>query len=109
IGGFFKARISGVIQDFPANTSLPSELFLNIDDEAFKIRTACDNNICRHPADIYVKLFPFGDKTALEKKIQMSLGQAVWLQPLTNIYFDKEIKNNSNRNANAAIIYIFAS
>jgi putative ABC transport system permease protein len=115
IGGFISARITGVVDDFPDNTSFYSDLFINIEDEKNRIMQAGDNGIMWYPANIYVKLKEGSDPTQFNKKISVikdfstrSEGPLV-IQPLKKIYKEKGIVNNSNRQANTSMIYLFTA
>jgi putative ABC transport system permease protein len=113
IGGFFQAKVNGVVEDFPGNSSFSSQLFLNIANPGFRIMQNCNKETCTYPANIYIKLKPEFLKENLEAKINRAKGFENYvsgninLQPLTKIYHEKGIKNNVNRSANTSMIYLF--
>ncbi len=115
IGGFISARITGVIEDFPDNTSFYSDLFVNIEGEKTRIMQAGDNGIIWYPANIYVKLREGNDPAQFNNKISeikdfstRSEGPLI-IQSLKKIYFEKGIVNNMNRQANTSMIYLFTA
>ena len=115
VGGFMNTRITGVVDDFPSNASFYSDLYLNIEDEKLRIMQSGDNGVLWNPAYIFVRLKEGIDKTILNNKLSQSQilltyqEGNTWLQPLKNIYFDRQIKNNSNRAANTSMIYLFTA
>jgi putative ABC transport system permease protein len=115
IGGTKRVRITGIVENFPLNTSFFSEIYVNIEDEKLRYIQSVDNGILYYPAYIYLKLKSGNNKTLLEKKLSQSekvLSSQkgnFWLQPLDDIYFSKSIKNNFNRIANTSMIYLFAA
>lgn len=115
VGGFIRTRITGVIEDFPPNTSFYSDLFLNVEDESLRIMQSSDNGVRWHPAYVFIKLFDGAGKANLDRKLSGSKillnykEDSTWLQPLKNIYFNKQIKNNSCQAANTQMIYLFSA
>lgn len=115
VGGFIKTRITGVVEDFPPNTSFFSDLYLNIEDEKLRIMQSGDNGVLWHPAYIFLKLKDGTDKTNLDRKLSGSKIMltykegSTWLQPLKDIYFDKDVEKNFNRTANTSMIYLFSA
>jgi putative ABC transport system permease protein len=113
IGGFIKVRITGIVQNFPPNSSFFSEIYINIEDEKLRIMQSVDNEVFWNPAYIYLKLKSGNSKALLAEKLSQpgnvlsSHKGNFWLQPLDDIYFDKGIKNNYNRLANTSMIYLF--
>ena len=113
VGGFIKTRITGVVEDFPENTSFFSDLYLNIEDENLRIMQSGDNGVMWNPASIFVRLNEGISKENLYSKLAQSELQltykrgTTWLQPLIDIYFDKQVKSNVNRSANTSMIYLF--
>ncbi len=115
IGGFINTRITGVIENFPDKASFYSDLFINIEDEKLRIIHSDINGISFYPANIYIRLNDADNDKLLEEKISRSNNLSVItdsklrLQPLTSIYFEKDIKNNFNRTANTSMIYLFTA
>jgi len=115
VGGFIKTRITGVVDDLPANSSFYSDLYLNIGDEKLRIMQSGDNGVLWNPAYIFIRLSEGSDKAILNNKLSQAeimlthRKGTTWLQPLKDIYFEKEIKNNSNRTANTFMIYLFGA
>lgn len=115
IGGFISTRITGVVEDFPDNTSFYSDLYINIADEKNRIMTAGTEGIIWYPANIYVKLRSdshteqFSDKISNIKDFSLRSEGPLALQPLKKIYFEKGIVNNMNRSANTSMIYLFTA
>jgi putative ABC transport system permease protein len=114
VGGFIKARITGVVDDFPSNTSFISDLYLNIEDENLRILQSGNNGVLWHPAYIFIRLKEGFQNKSLDEKLARSEILLNYkegntrLQPLKDIYFDKQIKNNTNRIVNTTMIYLFA-
>lgn len=115
IGGFMQVRITGVVENFPKNTSFFSDIYLNIEDENLRIIQSGDNGVMWNPAYIYIKVGSGVNGKMFEDKISgienplLSQNGKLRLQPLKNIYFDKDIKNNMNRQANTSMIYTFTA
>jgi putative ABC transport system permease protein len=114
VGGFISARITGVIEDFPENTSFYSDLFINIEDEKNRIMKAGDNDIIWYPANIYVKLkegspSQFRNKIAGMKDFSPRSEGQLALQPLKKIYSEKGIENNMNRQVNTSMLVLFTA
>jgi len=115
IGGFIKVRITGVVENLPENTSFFSEIYVNIEDETLRIIQSGDNGVLWNPAYIYLKLNSGINKSLLDQKLSGSENPlssqkgSFWLESLTHIYFDKNIKNNSNRLANTSMLYLFTA
>jgi putative ABC transport system permease protein len=115
VGGFIKVRVTGVVENFPENTSFFSEIYVNIEDEKLRIIQSGDNGVLWNPAYIFIKLSPtaklsiLGDKLSATENPLLSQNGSIKLQPLKNIYFDKGIKNNFNRAANTSMIYMFTA
>ena len=115
VGGFMKARITGVVDNFPENTSFYSDLYLNIEDEKLRIMQSGDNGILWNPAYIFIRLREGFDGESLNSKLALAnilltfQEGSTWLQPLKDIYFGKQIKNNFNRTANTSMIFLFAA
>lgn len=115
VGGFIKVRVTGVVENFPENTSFFSEIYVNIEDEKLRIIQSGDNGVLWNPAYIFIKLSPTAKLSILDDKLSatenplLSQNGSIKLQPLKNIYFDKGIKNNFNRAANTSMIYMFTA
>jgi putative ABC transport system permease protein len=115
ISGFRDVRITGVIDNFPSNCSIYSDLFINFEDEKNRIIQSANNAVIWYPGNIYIKLKQDNDPQIFENKIDQiynspaGVKDKLLLQPLTRIYFEKGIANNPNRTANTSMIYLFSA
>ena len=115
---WFELPVSGVVEDLPENSSMTSDIWLNSDVKELRLGTRCKDcsgdDPYYNPTNIYVQLMPgtdvvkFTDKLNSAFPANKSLTKTVRLQPLTDIYLDKTVKDNRNIAGSPALILIFS-
>ena len=69
IGGFRDVRVTGVIENFPTNCSIYTDLLINYEDEKNRLIQSANNGVVWYPGNIYIKLKQDSDPQIFENKI----------------------------------------
>jgi len=110
---FFKVKVTAIVKEFPKNTSIAADYFLNAEDKKMRMSTICDNG-CYNPMNSFFLLKKHTDKAQFIKHFNKTIKQfqsrvkRFSLQPLTDIYLAKQIKNNGNKKGNPSFINIIS-
>ena len=107
-------KISAVVQDFPRNSSIRADIFVNAKNEAFRFSQSCNHGKCWNPANHFLLLRQNTDFVALQHKLDgivttekyeiKSLG---W-QNLGDIYLGQSFEDSSMMMGNRTILWVFA-
>ncbi|TKG97446.1 ABC transporter permease [Puteibacter caeruleilacunae] len=115
INNELEVKVSGVVEDFPQNTSLSAELFLNTDNENFRMSKYSSNGVSFNPLDLYVKLREGADALQVQSFMNESFPEnksktdSVALQNITDIYLTSGIDGNKNKAGSKGLIFIFVT
>jgi putative ABC transport system permease protein len=113
VNHFFKVKVTAIIKEFPKNTSIEADYLLNAEDKKMRMSTICENG-CYNPMNSFFLLKKHTDKDQFIKHFNQTIKQfqsrvkRFSLQPLTDIYLAKQIKNNGNRKGNPSFINIIS-
>ncbi len=115
LANMMELPVSAVVRDLPANSSLGADLYLNAENEDFRMSQYCSGGICFNPMDIYVLVDGHADIAGLEELVNSQFPDnrsdtdSIWLQPLADIYLTTSIEHNENRAGSAGLVLIFLS
>ncbi|OEK05526.1 hypothetical protein BFP71_09635 [Roseivirga misakiensis] len=117
--------IGGVMEDFPTTSHLQGDFIMTLKDRKSGPGTS---GWCCTNYDFYIKLIPNTDKTAMEEKLvkirdtyvinelkeagqtrtdDIQLHQAFYLQPIQNIYLNRENIGDNMKHGTHDLIWIF--
>jgi putative ABC transport system permease protein len=108
-----KLPVSAVIEDIPENSSMNADLFFNSENKMFRFSESCNGGVCFNPVDLYLLTNSETNIKTLQKKVNSEFPEnksktsAVFFQPLTNIYMNPGIQENTNRSGSKGLIYVF--
>jgi putative ABC transport system permease protein len=113
IGNMMDLPVSAVVRDLPANSSLGADLYLNAENENFRMSQYCSGGICYNPMDVYVRVDSHAGIAGLEEMVNSNFPEnksetdSIWFQPLADIYLTTTIEHNENRAGSNGLILIF--
>ena len=112
INGFFDTKVTAVIADFPANTSLNADYILNAEPKQMRMSSTCNNGDCYNPMNHYIRLKDNVSPENFIHSFNQSISQyqsrvdSFAIQPLTRIYFSKHLEYSGNKEGNLAFLRI---
>lgn len=112
---FFKATITAVIKDLPANSSFHVDLLLNAENEEFQFRSECNDGVCIYPTEHYLLVNNAVDPVALAEKINTTIDQfnqntdSLALQNVSDIYLSSSLSDDEHDTGNSKMLVIFLS
>ena len=111
--------VTGVIRDFPDNSSISANIIVNADNDSFKFNFYCanskDSSSYRYPFNIYLL---FKENTNIKQTVNIINSNAqlmnpyvqkINLLPLKNIYLFDNTTGSSNLKGNPSLLKILAS
>ena len=114
IGNFINVKVTAIIKGFPKNTSIAGEYLLNSANKNARMAMVCNGGVCYNPMTQLLLL----KKSVNEKEFLKHFNQTIQqyqkrvktfgLQPLTDIYLSKPMKENNNRLGNPSYLRIIS-
>ncbi len=111
--------VSGVIKDFPDNSSIDASILVNAQNNKFKFSFSCtsnsDSSSYRYPFNIYVQVRKNVDLKSLISKMNNDAGifnpyiKKINLIPLTDVYLSDNTTGSSNKKGNPAFLELLLS
>ncbi len=110
--------VSGVIKDFPDNSSINASILVNAQNNKFKFgfsRTGSDSSSYRYPFNIYLQVRKNVNFKLLISKMNNDAGifnpyiKKINLMPLTDVYLSDNTTGSSNKKGNPAFLELLLS
>ncbi len=110
--------VSGVIKDFPDNSSINASILVNAQNNMFKFSFSCtssDSSSYRYPFNIYLQVRKNVDLKSLISKMNNDAGifkpyiKKIELMPLTDVYLSDNTTGSSNKKGNPAFLELLLS
>ncbi len=111
--------VSGVIKDFPDNSSVDASILVNAQNNKFKFSFSCtsssDSSSFRYPFNIYLMVKKNLDLRSLISKFNNNAAifypyiKKINLMPLTNVYLSDNTTGSSNKKGNPALLELLFS
>jgi len=110
--------VSGVIKDFPDNSSIDASILVNAQNNKFKFsfyRTSSDSSSYRYPFNIYLLVKKNLELKSLISKLNNNAGvfypyiKKINLMPLTDVYLSDNTTGSSNKKGNPAFLELLLS
>ncbi|MFX0202264.1 MAG: ABC transporter permease [Candidatus Hodarchaeota archaeon] len=115
----FPLTVTGIIQDFPANSSIQPQMIVNAENDDFKFSFSCergdDESTYRWPFKIYLLLNENADKEALIEKINMHeellrpYEEKIGLLSLMDMYLYDSTHGSSTKRGNPGLLKLLLS
>jgi len=110
----FELKITGIVNDFPENTSINTDYLINAEDEKMRMATVCNSNDCYDPMSHYVLLKKGIDINGFIDHFNKTIGQyqsrvdSFGIQKLDDIYLSENKESNGNRKGNISFIRLIS-
>jgi putative ABC transport system permease protein len=111
--------VSGVIKDFPDNSSINASILVNAQNNKFKFSFSCtsssDSSSYRYPFNIYLQVKKNVELKSLISKMNNDASifkpyiKKIELMPLTNVYLSDNTTGSSNKKGNPAFLELLLS
>ncbi|NCA86511.1 MAG: ABC transporter permease [Clostridia bacterium] len=107
-------EISAVVSDFPRNSSISADIFVNAQNEAFRFSQSCNHGKCWNPANHFLLLKSNTDPEALQQKLDGIVAsgnyeiKSLGWQRLDEIYLGSTFNDSSMLKGNRSILWVFA-
>jgi putative ABC transport system permease protein len=115
----FSLTISGVIKDFPENSSISANVLVNMENRNFKFTFSCtnyaDSSTHRYLFNTYLLLSKKADPSQLVQKINnhpetiKPYAEKIGFLPLTETYLRDNTVGNSTKKGNPDLIQLFTA
>ena len=111
---YMTGEISGVVEDFPKNSSIQADVFVNAENEEFRFSQSCNNGKCWSPANHFLLLKQNTDFNAFQKNLDniVSSGnyeiKSLSWQNLDEIYLGLPFDDSSIMTGNRTLLRVFA-
>ena len=115
----FPLIVTGVINDFPDNSSISANMIVNMENKNFKFRFSCangkDSSTFRYPFNVYLSLGEKADPIELVQKIN---SHPETIQPyvkeadllaLTDTYLHDNTTGSTTKRGNAGLLKLFTA
>ncbi len=107
-------EISAVVQDFPNNSSIRADIFINAENDDFRFNQSCNNGKCWNPANHFLLLKQNTEFDALQQKLDgivasgnYEIASLSW-QNLDEIYLGTPFDDSSMLAGNRNMLWVFA-
>lgn len=107
-------EISAVVDDFPKNSSIRADIFVNAENEEFRFSQSCNNGKCWSPANHFLLLKHNTDFNAFQQNLDniVSSGnyeiKSLSWQNLDEIYLGLPFDDSSIMTGNRSLLWVFA-
>ena len=111
--------VTGVIKDFPDNSSIDAGILVNAQNNKFKFSFSCatssDSSSYRYPFNIYLRVRKNADLKSLVSKMNNDAGifqpyiKKIELMPLKDVYLNDNTTGSSNKKGNPALLELLLS
>ncbi|MCE1197823.1 MAG: ABC transporter permease [Marinilabiliales bacterium] len=111
---FLKGRVTGIVEDFPKNSSIQAKVMINAENPGFLLSQNCNNGRCWNPLNHFVVLRPGTNRTALAGRMSVDFSKSheeiktIALQPLQDVYMSP-IDGTGNASGNRSLNLILLS
>jgi len=119
VGNMVPVTITGVIKDFPDNSSISTGLLVNAENNKFKFSFSCENSrdksSYRYPFRIYLLLNSNTDPLSFSAKVNSKADKlapyikTTGLLPLRDIYLYDKTKGSQSKRGNPELLKILAA
>ena len=110
-----QARVSAVIEDFPAGSSIQGKILINSENEKFRLSQTCNNNVCINPTNHFLLLKNGADLQGLQHSFNLRLLKShpeigkFGFQKLGDIYLSPALEGSNIVPGNKSLLWIFLS
>ena len=114
LDNMFDITVTAIVEDFPENSSLRSDFFVNAENEDLRFSYYCNDGDCYNPTPQYIELKP---KTNPENFIQnfnsvikghQTRVTSFSIEPLDHIYLSKSIEGSEVRSGNTLFLKVIS-